>query len=260
MNDGKFDFGFAVDWMRKDLGICLAEAKRNGAKLPVTRSSTATTPTCRRSAATAGTRPRSSPALWRDHPDHWEPSSTTRRARARSPRTSPRGSRPAVRHAAPRPRRRRPAQARIPEVEPARPRADAGRGRPGPHRERGDHDLLRRRLSRREHLAEEDLGPGEARVDAWRGFPTRCIRRTGTTCAPAALRGRRRPPGRGEGEGPRQFPRLPRGDRQAPRRPQVVHRATYSTRWPTRICSCSIAGATAAKLPGEGPASTTPHS
>jgi 3-hydroxyisobutyrate dehydrogenase len=33
---GKFDFGFAVDWMRKDLGICLAEAKNNGARLPVT--------------------------------------------------------------------------------------------------------------------------------------------------------------------------------------------------------------------------------
>ncbi|HYA06916.1 MAG TPA: NAD(P)-dependent oxidoreductase [Xanthobacteraceae bacterium] len=32
---GKFDFGFAVDWMRKDLGICLAEARRNGAHLPV---------------------------------------------------------------------------------------------------------------------------------------------------------------------------------------------------------------------------------
>jgi 3-hydroxyisobutyrate dehydrogenase len=36
MNVGKFDFGFAVDWMRKDLGICLAEASRNGATLPVT--------------------------------------------------------------------------------------------------------------------------------------------------------------------------------------------------------------------------------
>ena len=36
MVDGKFDFGFAVDWMRKDLGICLAEANRNGARLPVT--------------------------------------------------------------------------------------------------------------------------------------------------------------------------------------------------------------------------------
>ena len=36
MTDGKFDFGFAVDWMRKDLGICLAEARRNGAHLPVT--------------------------------------------------------------------------------------------------------------------------------------------------------------------------------------------------------------------------------
>ncbi|HEX4238354.1 MAG TPA: NAD(P)-dependent oxidoreductase [Xanthobacteraceae bacterium] len=32
---GKFDFGFAVDWMRKDLGICLSEARRNGAHLPV---------------------------------------------------------------------------------------------------------------------------------------------------------------------------------------------------------------------------------
>jgi 3-hydroxyisobutyrate dehydrogenase len=33
---GKYDFGFAVDWMRKDLGICLEEADRNGARLPVT--------------------------------------------------------------------------------------------------------------------------------------------------------------------------------------------------------------------------------
>ena len=36
MIDGKFDFGFAVDWMRKDLGLVLEEAKRNGARLPVT--------------------------------------------------------------------------------------------------------------------------------------------------------------------------------------------------------------------------------
>ncbi len=36
MNQDKFDFGFAVDWMRKDLSICLAEARRNGATLPVT--------------------------------------------------------------------------------------------------------------------------------------------------------------------------------------------------------------------------------
>lgn len=36
MNQGKFDFGFAVDWMRKDLSIVLAEARRNKAKLPVT--------------------------------------------------------------------------------------------------------------------------------------------------------------------------------------------------------------------------------
>src|SRR5215470_4191010 len=33
---GKFDFGFAVDWMRKDLAICLAEASRSGASLPLT--------------------------------------------------------------------------------------------------------------------------------------------------------------------------------------------------------------------------------
>jgi 3-hydroxyisobutyrate dehydrogenase len=36
MDQGKYDFGFAVDWMRKDLSICLAEARRNGASLPVT--------------------------------------------------------------------------------------------------------------------------------------------------------------------------------------------------------------------------------
>jgi len=36
MAAGEFDFGFAVDWMRKDLAICLEEARRNGAPLPVT--------------------------------------------------------------------------------------------------------------------------------------------------------------------------------------------------------------------------------
>jgi 3-hydroxyisobutyrate dehydrogenase len=36
MNAAKFDYGFAVDWMRKDLGIALEEARRNGAQLPVT--------------------------------------------------------------------------------------------------------------------------------------------------------------------------------------------------------------------------------
>ena len=36
MHERRFDFGFAVDWMRKDLGICLAEASRNGSDLPVT--------------------------------------------------------------------------------------------------------------------------------------------------------------------------------------------------------------------------------
>src|SRR5215472_7515213 len=36
MLDGKFDFGFAVDWMRKDLGICLSEARRNKSALPAT--------------------------------------------------------------------------------------------------------------------------------------------------------------------------------------------------------------------------------
>ena len=35
MVEGKFDFGFAVDWMRKDLRICLEEARRSGARLPV---------------------------------------------------------------------------------------------------------------------------------------------------------------------------------------------------------------------------------
>ena len=35
MAEDKFEFGFAVDWMRKDLGICMEESKRNGASLPV---------------------------------------------------------------------------------------------------------------------------------------------------------------------------------------------------------------------------------
>jgi 3-hydroxyisobutyrate dehydrogenase len=36
MTADKFDFGFAVDWMRKDLSICLGEARKNGARLPIT--------------------------------------------------------------------------------------------------------------------------------------------------------------------------------------------------------------------------------
>jgi 3-hydroxyisobutyrate dehydrogenase-like beta-hydroxyacid dehydrogenase len=35
MHERKFNFGFAVDWMRKDLGLCLDEARANGAPLPV---------------------------------------------------------------------------------------------------------------------------------------------------------------------------------------------------------------------------------
>ncbi|MGB5492675.1 MAG: NAD-binding protein, partial [Woeseiaceae bacterium] len=37
MVEGEFDFGFAVDWMRKDLGIALDEAESNGAALELTR-------------------------------------------------------------------------------------------------------------------------------------------------------------------------------------------------------------------------------
>jgi 3-hydroxyisobutyrate dehydrogenase len=36
MDRGQFDFGFAIDWMRKDLGICLRQAQKLGADLPVT--------------------------------------------------------------------------------------------------------------------------------------------------------------------------------------------------------------------------------
>jgi 3-hydroxyisobutyrate dehydrogenase len=36
MVDGQFNFGFAVDWMRKDLGLVMDEARRNGARVPVT--------------------------------------------------------------------------------------------------------------------------------------------------------------------------------------------------------------------------------
>ena len=36
MLEGKFDFGFAADWMHKDVGFCLTEARKNGALLPMT--------------------------------------------------------------------------------------------------------------------------------------------------------------------------------------------------------------------------------
>ena len=37
MLKGEYEFGFAVDWMRKDLSICFSEAEKNGASLPVTK-------------------------------------------------------------------------------------------------------------------------------------------------------------------------------------------------------------------------------
>ena len=37
MHEGRFDFGFAVDWMRKDLGLVLEEAEANGSRLELTR-------------------------------------------------------------------------------------------------------------------------------------------------------------------------------------------------------------------------------
>ncbi len=52
MNAGKFDFGFAVDWMRKDLGICLDEARaQRRATCRSPRWSTSSMPRCRRWAA-----------------------------------------------------------------------------------------------------------------------------------------------------------------------------------------------------------------
>ena len=56
MNQGKFDFGFAVDWMRKDLAICSARRARTAPACRSPRWSTSSTPTCRRWAASAGTR------------------------------------------------------------------------------------------------------------------------------------------------------------------------------------------------------------
>jgi 3-hydroxyisobutyrate dehydrogenase len=54
MAAGKFDFGFAVDWMRKDLSICTGEARKNGASRRWRRWSTNSMPKSRRWAASAG--------------------------------------------------------------------------------------------------------------------------------------------------------------------------------------------------------------
>ena len=56
MIEGKFDFGFAVDWMRKDLALVFAEARKNGASFRSRRWSISSTPRSRRWAAAAGTR------------------------------------------------------------------------------------------------------------------------------------------------------------------------------------------------------------
>ena len=53
---GKFEFGFAVDWMRKDLGIAMAEGKRGRRRCRWSRWSTSSMPACRSAAAAAGTR------------------------------------------------------------------------------------------------------------------------------------------------------------------------------------------------------------
>ena len=53
----QFDFGFAVDWMRKDLGTGADEAKRNGARLPSQRWWTSSTATFSNGRQTAGIRP-----------------------------------------------------------------------------------------------------------------------------------------------------------------------------------------------------------
>jgi 3-hydroxyisobutyrate dehydrogenase len=61
MNEGKFDFGFAVEWMRKDLSICLAESRRNGASLPVTALADALYSEVEKMGASVGTRRACSP-------------------------------------------------------------------------------------------------------------------------------------------------------------------------------------------------------
>jgi len=56
MIDDRFDFGFAVDWMRKDLGLCMDERSATAHRCPSPRSSTSSTATCSAWAAHAGTR------------------------------------------------------------------------------------------------------------------------------------------------------------------------------------------------------------
>ena len=62
MSEGRFDFGFAVEWMRKDLSICISEARRNGASLPVTSLVDAFYSEVEKWVAAGGTHP----AFWRD--------------------------------------------------------------------------------------------------------------------------------------------------------------------------------------------------
>ena len=69
MNAGKFDFGFAVEWMRKDLSICLAESRRNGASLPVTALVDRFIRRSKRWVANAGIRPACSPGWSAEVPE-----------------------------------------------------------------------------------------------------------------------------------------------------------------------------------------------
>ena len=57
MLQDQYEFGFAVDWMRKDLGIALAEAAKNGAELPLLPWWTASIKRFRRLAVVAGILP-----------------------------------------------------------------------------------------------------------------------------------------------------------------------------------------------------------
>ena len=112
MNQGKFDFGFAVDWMRKDLGICLDEARKNGAQLPVTALVDQFYAESRRWAAAAGIPRASSPGS----KDRGSPGGPSRR-----------GAHPRIKAARPEAGRADRSAARISAVHPV---ADAAELRP----------------------------------------------------------------------------------------------------------------------------------
>ena len=243
MVERKFDFGFAVDWMRKDLGICLEEAKRNGAKLPVTADRR---PVLRRRAegrrqplghvlAHHATLSRADPM---DLKLYYAPGACSFASHIVLEELGFPYETQKLNLAE--------GDQRKPEYLKLNPRGRVPtlRGRrQGAHGERGHPHVPRRRLPRRA-CGRRRPGTRRRRSRSWRGCPTPSTPPTRTSCRPERYVRRRRRADAIKAGRRKTFGDYLQGDRPPARR-EASGRSATSTRWSTPTCWCSTAGPTA---------------